>query len=107
MLSSGIQVKVYPDVSKVAVNAFLGIPYAQPPEGHLRFAIPQRHRGWNGTLYAANYGPVCPFRAASMGLDEKEDCLYLNIWTPEVYFKVFKTRKTSNLYYFRQIDSFF
>lgn len=75
---------MYPDVSRVAVNAFLGIPYAEPPEGRLRFAIPERHHGWNGTLFASNYGPVCPFRATSLGINEKEDCLYLNVWAPEV-----------------------
>lgn len=67
----------------VAVNAYLGIPYAEPPEGYLRFANPQRHRGWNGTLYANNYKSVCPFRT-KIGVKGKENCLYLNIWTPEV-----------------------
>ncbi|GLV45126.1 uncharacterized protein CBL_14301 [Carabus blaptoides fortunei] len=77
-----VGVKVYPDVSMVAVNAYLGIPYAEPPEGYFRFAVPQRHRGWNGTLYANNYKSVCPFRT-KFGVKGNENCLYLNIWTPE------------------------
>ncbi|MDP9904716.1 carboxylesterase/lipase family protein [Arthrobacter bambusae] len=38
--------------------AFLGIPYAEPPVGTLRFAAPQRHRRWDGVRNAVTQGPT-------------------------------------------------
>lgn len=59
-----------------------------------RFQPPQPHGGWNGTLQARNYQSICPqpdnnvYEEMSNGYHYKtqtsEDCLYLNIWTPEV-----------------------
>ncbi|XP_043475410.1 esterase FE4-like [Leptopilina heterotoma] len=62
-------------------SAFLGIPFAQPPIGNLRFRNPLPARNWNGVLNATNFGNVClqPFQNGSIG---SEDCLYLNIYTP-------------------------
>lgn len=34
-----LQLKVFPETSKTAVYAFLGVPYAQPPIADLRFAV--------------------------------------------------------------------
>lgn len=42
-------------------NAFLGIPYAKPPIGHLRFQHPQPlTESWNDICNATAYGPHCP-----------------------------------------------
>ena len=76
------------------VNAFLGIPYAQPPIGHLRFrpAAPLQalHRDDNRTINATTFGPVCyQFHYKTVLGDsllptttEAEDCLTLNVFVP-------------------------
>ncbi|RDI81710.1 hypothetical protein Vi05172_g8488 [Venturia inaequalis] len=59
------------------VSEYLGIPYAAPPVGNLRWLAPQPYQA-NGTIAANKFGPSCPQgNAASMN----EDCLTLNIWT--------------------------
>lgn len=78
-------VKVY--LSRVTINAFLGIPYAEPPVGKLRFSVPERHKGWQGTFFAGNYGPLCPYFISNYDMNDKEDCLFLNIWTYAVSIK--------------------
>ncbi|KAK5644290.1 hypothetical protein RI129_008135 [Pyrocoelia pectoralis] len=75
-------IKVYADSGGIA-DAYLGIPYATPPIGKLRFAAPQRHDGWNSTYQALSYGSSCPQLPLRDGINENENCLYLNIWTPE------------------------
>lgn len=56
---------------------FLGIPYAQPPLGDLRFKWPQSIKTtWNSTLDATNYGYSCYQYATTFNLSE--DCLTLN-----------------------------
>jgi len=64
---------------------FLGIPYAQPPVGPLRFKAPLPAEPWPSTRDATEFGGRCAHRAslnAGAGT-ENEDCLYLNVWTPE------------------------
>lgn len=56
---------------------FLGIPYAAPPTGALRFAAPQPRAAWTTPLQTNAYGPKCP-----QGALTNEDCLYLNIYEP-------------------------
>lgn len=70
-----------------AVDAFLGIPYAAPPVGALRWRAPQPARRWRGTLQATHYGHDCmqtpfPSDAAPLGVAPAEDCLYVNVWRP-------------------------
>jgi para-nitrobenzyl esterase len=66
--------------------SFLGVPYAAPPVGSLRWRPPQPAAGWQGVRDALAFGPDFPqapnprFRAAR----QEEDCLYLNVWTPSV-----------------------
>ncbi|MBV1796328.1 carboxylesterase/lipase family protein [Siccirubricoccus sp. G192] len=66
------------------VLEFRGIPYAAPPVGALRWALPQPAAPWTGTLDAAEHGGACP-QVARYGLTEAsstEDCLTLNIAAP-------------------------
>jgi para-nitrobenzyl esterase len=67
---------------------FLGIPYAEPPVGDLRFEKLQPVKPWKGILKAHTFGPVFPqsydkTEPSSLYLQD-EDCLTLNIWTPAV-----------------------
>jgi para-nitrobenzyl esterase len=70
--------------------AFLGIPYARPPLGSLRFRPPQAFGHWSGTRSAKAYGASCPQDPDEIGIphmplavgDTDENCLYLNVWTP-------------------------
>ncbi|XP_012274823.1 cholinesterase isoform X2 [Orussus abietinus] len=69
-----------------SVNVFLGIPYAMPPTKEGRFKPPRPHRGWQ-LLQAVDWGPACPQPSVYTGItkgirDVDEDCLYLNIFTP-------------------------
>ena len=73
--------------SAVPVDAYLGIPYATPPIGALRWQPPQPAARWSGVRKAAAFGARCmqqplyaDMRFRSPGISE--DCLTLNVWTP-------------------------
>ena len=63
---------------------FLGIPFAAPPVGPLRWRPPQPAKPWQGVRDALAFGADFPqppdphFRAGT----QDEDCLFLNVWTP-------------------------
>lgn len=63
--------------------AFLGVPYAAPPVGELRWRPPEPAKKWEGTRKAAAFGPACPQLPQEWPpyIPGQEDCLYLNIWT--------------------------
>ena len=72
-------------------HEWLGIPYAAPPVGDLRWKAPTPATGWPDTWLALEAGPVCTQIAdllsdAPEGLYGtsigSEDCLYMNIWAP-------------------------
>ena len=70
------------------VRAYLGVPYAQPPVGDLRWSAP-RPLHWNGRWNADRTGPECVQVLRPHGINHYfgeepsgEDCLYLNIWSP-------------------------
>ncbi|MDD4368697.1 MAG: carboxylesterase family protein [Oscillospiraceae bacterium] len=77
------------------VRRFCGIPYAEPPVGGLRFCRPRPKAPWRGLWPAKAFPPKAPqgdltknrFYArefyAGEAVPMSEDCLYLNIWTPE------------------------
>ena len=64
------------------VKMFLGVSYAKPPVGDLRWKAPQPHPRWN--LREAFYQPKgCIQSTISDVFQSSEDCLYLNIWAPD------------------------
>jgi para-nitrobenzyl esterase len=78
-------------------HAWLGIPFAKPPVGDLRWRSPQKPDSWQGMKESLEFKSHCPQTANRNGgishLETgtptgNEDCLYLNIWTPQ--FKVGK-----------------
>ncbi|XP_012611402.2 liver carboxylesterase 1-like isoform X2 [Microcebus murinus] len=78
------------------VAVFLGVPFAKPPLGSLRFAPPQPAEPWHFVKNTTSYPPMCPQdpvagqmvsnlitnRKENILLTFSEDCLYLNIYTP-------------------------
>src|ERR1700761_2031109 len=80
-------------INEGKVRAFQGIPYAAPPVGNLRWAPPQPAKPWKETLDATKYGHHCAqnhvfddmvFQDAASPDDKgSEDCLTLNVYTPE------------------------
>lgn len=72
-------------LSQLGVEAFLGIPYAQPPTGSLRFRHPQAiDKVWSAVKTASTYGPSCPgYAGFSANMTLNEDCLTLNVIRPQ------------------------
>ena len=83
---------------------FRGIPFAKPPVGALRWRTAQPAEPFEGVLDCSRFAPMCPQRAfeddpmhalmppppdhgkAYRNVDwpQNEDCLYLNVWTPDI-----------------------
>jgi para-nitrobenzyl esterase len=70
------------------VFEFLGIPYAAPPVGALRWMPPQPVKRWFEPLRATKFGNTCPqsYELATFAgpTSTTEDCLYLNVFTTGV-----------------------
>ncbi len=69
------------------VRIFLGVPYAAPPVGPLRWRPPQPAGKWKGVRSAQSYGSRCMQANAFADMvfhdpGQNEDCLTLNIWAP-------------------------
>jgi len=64
------------------IHEFLGIPYAAPPVGDLRWTPPEAPAPWVSTLDATKFANHCPQVASFFGIASlTEDCLYLNVFT--------------------------
>ena len=69
------------------VRAFLGIPYAAPPVGQLRWQPPQPAEKWHGVRDGTAFGNRCIQTSVFPDMifrdpGQSEDCLNLNVWTP-------------------------
>ncbi|HEX4659083.1 MAG TPA: carboxylesterase family protein [Streptosporangiaceae bacterium] len=65
------------------IDEFLGIPYAAPPVGRLRWRAPQPAAHWKGVRSATRFGPHCPQYRSPFGMASmSENCLFLNVYTP-------------------------
>jgi para-nitrobenzyl esterase len=95
--SAGISVKIDsgPVIGKfeenTAVRAFLGVPFAAPPVGPLRWKPPQPVPNWQAPRAATSYGAQCMQGGRSRtsvyyeyagDQQSSEDCLFLNVWAP-------------------------
>jgi para-nitrobenzyl esterase len=73
------------------LHVFRGIPFAGAPVGEWRWRPPRPAPTWRGVRDASEFGPVCPqnlqpgySKEDLEGRPMSEDCLHLNVWTPEV-----------------------
>ncbi|XP_077648951.1 cocaine esterase-like [Urocitellus parryii] len=79
----------------VGVHTFLGIPFAKPPVGPLRFAAPEPPEAWSGVRNGTSHPAMCLQNADALNLEAlnlgsinlppipvSEDCLYLSIYVP-------------------------
>jgi para-nitrobenzyl esterase len=80
-------------VHRDPVDVFLGVPYAEPPVGALRWRAPVAVKAWSGVRNATEFGASCyqgwparqfgPYTAEFVDTPRHaEDCLFLNIWAP-------------------------
>ncbi|GAB0091515.1 hypothetical protein DMENIID0001_063670 [Sergentomyia squamirostris] len=68
------------------ICAFMGIPYAEPPIGKLRFKNPVAKSPWNGYLETVSSEIMCPQKKLFdrvLSIAGNEDCLYLNVYVPQ------------------------
>ncbi|XP_064472869.1 acetylcholinesterase-like [Ornithodoros turicata] len=73
------------------IARFLGVPYAEPPIGALRFRPPEPSAPWQGVLDTRSFRASCAQYSGSPPptpwLEDRrtfsEDCLFLNIWVPQ------------------------
>ena len=93
--SNTIQTKLEVDggqiegMAKGSLKQYLGIPYAAPPVGELRWSPPQPLNPWSGVKDASVNSKIChqpkqPTEFYDRGPDQStmsEDCLTLNVWT--------------------------
>nr|XP_038953351.1 carboxylesterase 2 isoform X2 [Rattus norvegicus] len=81
--------------TKAGVHTFLGIPFAKPPVGPLRFAPPEPPEPWSGVRDATSQPAMClqnldildevgllDMKMILSSISMSEDCLYLNVYAP-------------------------
>ena len=68
------------------MQKFLGIPYAAPPVGELRWRPPTSPHPWEEPLEVVSFGPICAQTSVCFpgfgSTSSTEDCLYLNVFVP-------------------------
>ena len=74
-------------ISSSGISIFMGVPFAQPPVGELRWKAPQPVNNWEGVYKADCFGSRATQEnvfgdMAFRSKEGSEDCLYLNVWTP-------------------------
>lgn len=71
--------------SKRPFFAFMGIPYAKPPVGELRFKAPHPVEPWSGIRNTTKEGSSCPQKdVLNHTYFGEEDCLFINVFTPKI-----------------------
>ncbi|XP_072941848.1 carboxylic ester hydrolase-like [Epargyreus clarus] len=71
------------DTISVTYKAFVGIPYAEPPLGDLRFRPPVPVKPWTKIYNATTAGDACPqINIFNLKENISENCLFLNVFTP-------------------------
>ncbi|XP_070808807.1 fatty acyl-CoA hydrolase precursor, medium chain-like isoform X1 [Pituophis catenifer annectens] len=82
------------------VKSFFGVPFAKPPTGSLRFSPPQPAEPWSHVRDSTSHPPLCLqdlgwldalkkiMNITLPNLTVSEDCLYLNIFTPDMKAKL-------------------
>ncbi|OYU93975.1 MAG: carboxylesterase [Bacteroidetes bacterium B1(2017)] len=64
------------------LQVYKGIPFAAPPVGDFRWKAPQPAAKWEGIKLANKFGSA-PYQGGNPPSGKSEDCLYLNVWSPE------------------------
>jgi para-nitrobenzyl esterase len=65
-----------------AVRLFRGVPFAEAPVGSGRFRAPVTKQAWTGVRDATQFAAAA-VQPGERGFAQSEDCLYLNVWTPD------------------------
>uniref|UniRef100_A0A8C0WU86 Carboxylesterase type B domain-containing protein n=1 Tax=Castor canadensis TaxID=51338 RepID=A0A8C0WU86_CASCN len=102
----------------VGVHTFLGIPFAKPPLGPLRFAPPEPAAPWSGVRDGTSHPAMCLQNADKMNelamtllnltlpaIPVSEDCLYLSIYSPAHAHEGSNLPTVANLSACEQMDS--
>lgn len=100
------------NASSPLVRQFLGVPYAEPPVGNLRFAPPET-KSDIGSINATTFAPSCMQQFSNSSTvytvqvpqflingGTSEDCLYLNIWAPALKLSTLKNWLSLYLFIF-------
>lgn len=67
---------------QAGVDEYLGVPFAAPPVGDLRWRRPQPVVPWTGQRETRAFSPACAQTVDWVSNPKSEDCLYLNVWAP-------------------------